>query len=68
MLKTAAVERKYGNLYFFPCCNRNGLPVKDDEGNLDFDKTTKILKYFELQINSVSGSKKERLLHFSGST
>ena len=64
MLRAAAVERKYGNLYFLQCCNRNCLPVKDDEGNLDFDKTTKILKYCESQINGVSGSKKERLQWF----
>ena len=64
MLRAAAVERKYGNLYFLECCNRKCLPVKDNEGNLDFEKTTKILKYCEAQINDISGSKKERLNWF----
>jgi len=64
MLRAAAIERKYGNLYFSACCNRNCLPVKDKDGNFDLEKTTKILKYCEAQMIDISGSKKERLNWF----
>jgi len=59
MLRAAAVDRKYLNICFSKCCNKKCLPVNDNDGNYDLDKTTKILKYCEMQINDVTGSRKE---------
>jgi len=60
MLRASAIDFKYKNIYFSKCCSKQCLPITDIEGNYDFEKTTRILKFCESQVRDVSQSKLTR--------